>query len=484
MPDNATNKAVTWSSSDATIATVDDKGLVTAIKKGTATITVTTVDGNKTATCKVTVKAKVIHVTEVKLDKTDITKTEGETEQLTATVLPDNATNKAVTWSSSDTTIATVDDKGLVTAEKEGAAIITVTTTDGNKTATCKVTVKAKVIHVTEVKLDKTDITKTEGETEQLTATVLPDNATNKAVTWKSSDKTIATVDDKGLVTAVKEGTATITVTTTDGNKTATCKVTVKAINGTYPEDQKIFVKGGTFNMGSKDGDTSEKPIHSVTVSNFYIGKYEVTNAQFAEFLNAKGNQIEDGKTWLALKNSDCQIYKDNGIFKAKEGKENYPVIEVTWYGARAYAKWVGGRLPTEAEWGYAARGGNKSKDYKYSGSNNADDVAWYWDNADNSDNNMYDGKGTHPVGKKQANELGIYDMSGNVWEWCNDWYGSYSSDAQTNPQGPNTGSARVFRGSSWFNHFYYCRVSERGSGVPRYGSNEWGFRVVFDSTK
>ncbi len=238
VPQDATNKTVTWKSSKPTIATVDNKGKVTAIKKGTATITVTTTDGNKTATCKVTVKAKIIHVTEVKLDKTDITKTEGETEQLTATVLPDNASNKVVAWNSSNKTIATVDDKGLVTAVKKGTAIITVTTTDGNKTATCKVTVKAKVIHVTEVKLDKTDITKTEGETEQLTATVLPDNATNKAITWSSSDKNIATVDNKGLVTAIKKGTATITVTTTDGNKTTTCKVIVK----TKPTNEKMVL--------------------------------------------------------------------------------------------------------------------------------------------------------------------------------------------------------------------------------------------------
>ncbi len=229
LPANATNKAVTWSSSDKAIATVSKKGLVTAVKKGTATITVTTKDGNKTASCKVTVKAKVVKVTGVKLNKKAVTKTVGETEQLKATVLPANATNKAVIWSSSDKAIATVNSKGLVTAVKKGTATITVTTKDGNKTASCKVTVKAKVVKVTGVKLNKTAITKTVGETEQLKATVLPANATNKAVTWSSSNKAIATVNSKGLVTAVKKGTATITVTTKDGNKTASCKVTVKA---------------------------------------------------------------------------------------------------------------------------------------------------------------------------------------------------------------------------------------------------------------
>ncbi len=168
-------------------------------------------------------------VTGVTLNATTLELIEGKTQTLTATVVPQDATNKTVTWKSNKPTIATVDNKGKVTAIKKGIATITVTTTDGNKTATCKVTVKAKVIHVTEVKLDKTEMTKTEGETEQLTATVLPDNATNKAITWSSSDKTVATVDDKGLVTAIKKGTATITVITKDGNKTATCKVTVKA---------------------------------------------------------------------------------------------------------------------------------------------------------------------------------------------------------------------------------------------------------------
>ena len=228
-PDNADNRKVAWSSDKTEIATVDGAGRVTAVKAGEAVITVTTEDGGKTATCKVTVRAKVVNVTDVSLDRTDLTLTEGETETLTATVKPDNADNRKVTWSSDKTDVATVGGDGKVTAVKAGETVVTVTTEDGGKTATCKVTVKAKAVNVTEVSLDKTELTLTEGETETLTATVRPDNADNKKVKWSSDKTEIATVDGAGKVTAVKAGEAVVTVTTEDGGKTATCKVTVKA---------------------------------------------------------------------------------------------------------------------------------------------------------------------------------------------------------------------------------------------------------------
>ena len=228
-PDNADNRKVTWSSDKTEIATVDGAGKVTAVKPGEAVVTVTTEDGGKTATCKVTVKAKAIGVTEVTLDKTELTLTEGETETLTATVRPDNADNRKVAWSSDKTEVATVDGAGKVTAVKAGEAVITVTTEDGGKTASCKVTVKAKAVGVTEVTLDRAELTLTEGETETLTATVKLDNADNRKVTWSSDKTEIATVDGAGKVTAVKAGEAVVTVTTEDGGKTASCKVTVKA---------------------------------------------------------------------------------------------------------------------------------------------------------------------------------------------------------------------------------------------------------------
>ena len=226
-PEAASDRAVAWSSSDRSVATVDKTGTVQGLKPGTATVTATA--EGKSGTCAVTVKAKAVNVTEVTLDKTELTLTEGETETLTATVRPDNADNRKVTWSSDKTEVATVGGDGKVTAVKPGEAVVTVTTEDGGKTATCKVTVKAKAVSVTEVTLDRAELTLTEGEAETLTATVKPDNADNKKVKWSSDKTEIATVDGAGKVTAVKAGEAVITVTTEDGGKTASCKVTVKA---------------------------------------------------------------------------------------------------------------------------------------------------------------------------------------------------------------------------------------------------------------
>jgi len=231
-PANATNKNVTWSSDKEAVATVNN-GKVTAVSEGTATITVTTEDGSKTATCTVTVtKAEepVVAVTGVTLDKSTAALKVGESTDLTATVSPANATNKNVTWSSDKEAVATVNN-GKVTAVSEGTAIIRVTTEDGSKTATCAVTVtKAEepvvVVNVDSVALDKTTVTLNAGEKITLTATVKPDNASNKNVTWSSSDVSVATVKD-GVISALKKGQTTITVTTVDGDKTATCSVTV-----------------------------------------------------------------------------------------------------------------------------------------------------------------------------------------------------------------------------------------------------------------
>ena len=227
LPENATNKKVTWKSSNAAVATVDATGKVTAVKAGEATITVTTEDGGKTATCKVTVSNKEVNVTGVTLNKATLTLIAGASETLTATVAPADATNQKVTWKSSNAAVATVDATGKVTAVKAGEATITVTTEDGAKTATCKVTVKAATVAVTGVTLNKSALSLIAGASETLTATVAPADATNKKVTWKSSNAAVATVDATGKVTAVKAGEATITVTTDDGAKTAACKVTV-----------------------------------------------------------------------------------------------------------------------------------------------------------------------------------------------------------------------------------------------------------------
>ena len=227
-PKDAANKNVSWKSDKPEIAAVDANGKVTGVAEGEATITVTTDDGGKTATCKVIVSDKEIKVTGVKLNKSETSILVGGNETLTATVLPEDATNQKVTWKSDKPEIATVDANGKVTGVKAGEATITVTTEDGGKTATCKVTVSDTEIKVTGVTLNKTALTLETGASETLTATVAPAEATNKKVTWKSDKPEIASVDANGKVTGVKAGEATITVTTEDGGKTATCKVTVK----------------------------------------------------------------------------------------------------------------------------------------------------------------------------------------------------------------------------------------------------------------
>ena len=227
LPENTTDsKNVSWSSSNSEVAAVDANGTVTAKRAGTAVITATSTNG-KTAGCTVTVSRKEIPITEISLDKSSATLTEGETTTLTATVLPENTTySKSVSWSSSNSEVAAVDANGTVTAKRAGTAVITATSTNG-KTAGCTVTVSKKEIPITEVRLNKSTETLTEGETTTLTATVLPENTTyGKSVKWSSSNVAVATVDLMGKVTAKSAGTAVITATSENG-KTASCTVTV-----------------------------------------------------------------------------------------------------------------------------------------------------------------------------------------------------------------------------------------------------------------
>ncbi len=249
---DADQKALTWSSSDANIASVDNNGTVTAKATGTATITVKTVNG-KTAACTVTVIGGVqpVKVTSVTLDKASLSLTVGKSQQLTATIAPANATNKGLSWKSNDTKIAEVDAAGKVTAKKAGTATITVTSADG-PTATCKVTVKAAAIAVKKVSIGKTKLTLGVKEKFALKATVSPSNATSKKVTWKSDKKSVATVSSKGVVTAKKAGTAKVTATA--GGKKATCKITVKKAPSkiTLKETKKTIKKGKTYQLKVK----------------------------------------------------------------------------------------------------------------------------------------------------------------------------------------------------------------------------------------
>ena len=223
-PSDATTKTVTWSSSNKSVATVTSAGKVTAVAKGSATITAKTKDGSFKATCKITVNSSV-KVTGVTLDKTSITLKKGAATVITPTVKPTNATNKEVTWSSSNKEIAYVSSAGKVSAYADGTATITCKTKDGGYTATCKVTVNTPVTGIT---LNKTSATINKGKTIQLKATIKPEDATNKGITWTSSNTSVATVSTAGKVTGKAKGTATITAKTKDGGYKATCKVTVK----------------------------------------------------------------------------------------------------------------------------------------------------------------------------------------------------------------------------------------------------------------
>lgn len=258
-------------------------------------------------------------------------------------------------------------------------------------------------------------------------------------------------------------------------------------------EPEMILVEGSTFIMGCKDGRDSncsddEKPPHAVTVKDFYIGKYEVTLAQFKAFVDATAYQTDADKNgssyiWTGSEWKDTKGVNwlcDVGGSIRPKSEYNHPVIHVSWNDAVAYAKWLAGktgkkyRLPSEAEWEYAARGGDKSNGYTYAGSNTIDDVAWYTTNA---------GGKTHSVGQKKANELGIYDMSGNVWEWVQDCYNDTYAGAPSNGTAWTSDECdrRVLRGGSWINFDLNCRVANRVRNLPDFRNDNLGFRLAQD---
>ncbi len=236
-----------------------------------------------------------------------------------------------------------------------------------------------------------------------------------------------------------------------------------------------VNVAGGSFQMGSDNGNIEEQPIHTVTLSSYEITKYEITNRQYCEFLNAiscDSTGSYNGVEFIDMDDSDCLIFYSSGQFIPRGDEPDFPVIEVTWYGSDAFAQWAGGRLPTEAEWEFAAQGGNNSNAYTYSGSDTIGVVAWYHANSDAN---------IQLVGTKAPNELGIYDMSGNVWEWCKDWYSEvyYSNSPTNNPQGSLSGTDRVLRSGSWLSDAYYCRVAYRNKSTPDGSVSYYGFRIV-----
>ena len=258
---------------------------------------------------------------------------------------------------------------------------------------------------------------------------------------------------DYGVESVEKNRTYVLVLSpTTPPNPLSADVITIPVKDGVNIE--MVKVEAGTFMMGAtseiQNSSDDEKPVHQVTLTNdYYMGKYEVTQV-----------------LWQTVMGSNPSHFEGN----------NLPVEQVSWEDCQEFISELNNmtgrkfRLPTEAEWEYAARGGKKSRGYQYSGSNNLSDVAWYEANC---------GKRTHPVGTKQSNELGIYDMIGNVWEWCQDWYGFYPSFSQTNPTGAVKGADRVYRGGSWCDEEGGCSVSCRLPDIQDSGHYDLGFRLT-----
>jgi sulfatase modifying factor 1 len=260
----------------------------------------------------------------------------------------------------------------------------------------------------------------------------------------------------------------------------------------TKDEARMVIVRGGTFTMGSEDEDLIEtaRP-HRVSLDSFYVDMYEVTNEKFAKFLNSKRpTEGEEGVRykWVVIRDDltgadraawwPTEITYEKGVYSALEGFEKHPVIVVSWYAANEYCKWAGKRLPTEAEWEYAARGSLEEKAYP-------------WGNAIPTGGVIFGRRWTsnqappptEPVGSYYPNKYGIYDMAGNVWEWTSDWYEPeyYEKSPRHNPKGPETGDTKVMRGGSWFNTPDALRVAIRNFAPPDTLNEDVGFRCVKD---
>jgi len=312
------------------------------------------------------------------------------------------------------------------------------------------VMISCKKPQATEVKLNKTELTLCVGETEILTTTVLPDDANNTTVTWKSNDTEVAVVDHVGKVTAKSVGQTTVTVTTVDGNKTATCIVTVIAPNlEPIVEPEMIFVEGGTFMYGCTDNECDsltennfEQIAVETTVNSFYIAKYPVTQKLWKDVM---------GKLPLQLADSTHGIGDDYPIYYVSFVDAQMFIMKLNELTGKNYG------LPQAAEWEYAARGGAQSQGYRYSGSDNIDEVAWYNGNSDGS---------IHSVGEKRPNELGIYDMSGNVREWVGEEFWKKSTMIKT-------------RNGGWCDDMLSCRVSACSASISYQNSSAVGFRLI-----
>jgi len=255
-----------------------------------------------------------------------------------------------------------------------------------------------------------------------------------------------------------------------------------------------VLIPAGTFTMGSPDTEVSrdvDETQHTVTLSAFRMSSYEITNTQYAAFLNARSIGIDgtysagayptQALIYATSGGSDWGLHYTGGQWVPVAGYENHPVVNITWYGATEYATYAGGRLPTEAEWEYACRAGTTTPfNTGTCLTNTQANYDWaYPDNICTNTSTTYPGKPQH-VGTYAANAFGLFDMHGNVLEWCSDWHGTYPATAQTNPTGATSGSYRMIRGGSWYEGARFCRSAIRYIHYPSIHSSTLGFRVVF----
>lgn len=357
----------------------------------------------------------------------------------------------------------------------------------------------ATVIAVERLVLDTVELSLYEGESYTLSVSVFPEEAQDYSLEWTTSDVDVATVAQDGTVTAVSAGEAVVTVST--GDVSAECAVTVME-EKSFPIET-VLVPAGSFIMGtpvSEPNRGDDETQHEVTISeDFYMGKYEITNAQFAEFLNAIGcpesgtYDIEGEGNQMLVRADEWGCMYEGGKWVFDPEFENKPAICVTWFGANEYAKWIGGQLPTEAQWEYACRGGQtESLPFGIGdGHSLTYDLANFRSNFpyDDAAGGQYedasaDYRGiTTDVGSFEPNGFGLYDMHGNVYEWCSDWKADYPEGPVTDPHGPDTPTpehTKVIRGGGWFIHGQYCRSGDRDHFMPFAFDIYIGFRVVF----
>ena len=432
-PGNASLRTVVWSTTDAAVATVSG-GQVTALAAGECDIVATCLD--KQAQCHVTVIAPTIYIT---LDKHEARLLPNHSLTITPTMSP-IATSLKVTVSNPEVAAARLMNGVVqVVGLAEGTTMIVVSSADGQAVPdACMVTVYTEIGDVNcDGYVNISDVT-------DLIDYLLSGNGDSVSQTNADCDKdgNVNIADVTTLIDYLLGGI--------DLNPPVTETFTVNGV--TF---KMVAVEGGTFTMGAtaeqgSDAYDLDKPAHQVTLSSYCIGETEVTQA-----------------LWQAVMGTNPSYFA---------GDLNRPVEQVSWNDCQTFINKLNEltgktfRLPTEAEWEYAARGGKRSQGYKYAGSNDINEVSWYWDNSSD---------GTKPVATKAPNELGLYDMSGNVWEWVQDWYGSYSSESQTNPTGPASGSYRVFRGGSWGISARYCSVSYRSVDNPSNTIYSLGLRLA-----